>query len=83
MAISAMIDEDYELKFGEEVIKPKGELLSLTAPEAIEGLRGPADATTCRRNRSFARFPNGHPTRERQLRAISWKSHGRNESLSI
>ena len=29
--ISAMIDKDFELKIGESVIKPKGELLSLTA----------------------------------------------------
>lgn len=34
--ISAMIDEDYELKIGDRVIKPKGELLSLTASEALE-----------------------------------------------
>ncbi|HRG56545.1 MAG TPA: ATP-dependent Clp protease proteolytic subunit, partial [Lacunisphaera sp.] len=34
--ISAMIDEDYELKIGEKVLKPKGELLSLTATEAME-----------------------------------------------
>jgi membrane-bound serine protease (ClpP class) len=32
--ISAMIDADYELKIGEEVLKPKGELLSLTESEA-------------------------------------------------
>lgn len=32
--ISAMIDKDYELKIGDVVIKPKGELLSLTATEA-------------------------------------------------
>jgi membrane-bound serine protease (ClpP class) len=32
--ISAMIDADYELKIGRKVIKPKGELLSLTATEA-------------------------------------------------
>lgn len=32
--ISAMIDEDFELKIGEQVIKPKGELLTLTASEA-------------------------------------------------
>jgi len=32
--ISAMIDKDYELKIGDTVIKPKGELLSLTANEA-------------------------------------------------
>jgi membrane-bound serine protease (ClpP class) len=34
--ISAMIDEDYELKIGEKIIKPKGELLTLTASEASE-----------------------------------------------
>jgi membrane-bound serine protease (ClpP class) len=34
--ISAMIDEDYELKIGDKVLKPKGELLSLTASEALE-----------------------------------------------
>lgn len=34
--ISAMIDADYELKIGDKVIKPKGELLSLTAREASE-----------------------------------------------
>jgi len=35
-AISAMIDADYELKIGEEIIKPKGELLTLTAAEAMK-----------------------------------------------
>jgi membrane-bound serine protease (ClpP class) len=34
--ISAMIDMDYELKIGDEVIKPKGELLALTAQEAVK-----------------------------------------------
>ncbi len=34
--ISAMIDEDFELKIGEKMLKPKGELLSLTATEALE-----------------------------------------------
>jgi len=34
--ISAMIDKDYELKIGDTVIKPKGELLSLTASEAAK-----------------------------------------------
>ncbi len=34
--ISAMIDMDYELKIDDEVIKPKGELLSLTATEAMK-----------------------------------------------
>src|SRR5665213_2082549 len=29
-----MIDADYELKMGDKIIKPKGELLSLTASEA-------------------------------------------------
>jgi len=32
--VSAMIDTDYELKIGEEVIKAKGSLLTLTAKEA-------------------------------------------------
>ncbi len=35
-AISAMIDENFELKFGEEIIKPKGELLVLTDVEAMK-----------------------------------------------
>jgi len=34
--ISAMIDADYEFKIGETVIKSKGELLSLTAQEAVK-----------------------------------------------
>ena len=34
--ISAMIDTESELKIGEEVLKPKGELLSLTAQEAVK-----------------------------------------------
>jgi membrane-bound serine protease (ClpP class) len=34
--ISAMIDADIELKIGEEIIKGKGELLSLTASEAMK-----------------------------------------------
>ncbi len=34
--ISAMIDMDSELKIGDEVIKEKGELLSLTAQEAMK-----------------------------------------------
>lgn len=34
--VSAMIDEDYELKIGDTVLKPKGELLTLTASEAIK-----------------------------------------------
>ncbi len=33
--ISAMIDMDSELKIGDKIIKPKGELLSLTASEAM------------------------------------------------
>ena len=39
--ISAMIDSDYELKIGERVLKPKGELLSLTAKEASEEFGDP------------------------------------------
>ncbi len=34
--VSAMIDEDYELKIGDEVLKPVGQLLSLTANEAMK-----------------------------------------------
>ena len=34
--IEAMIDKDYELKIGDVVIKPKGELLSRTATEAMK-----------------------------------------------
>ena len=41
-AISAMIDADYELKFGDEIIKPKGELLTLTATEAMKEYGDPA-----------------------------------------
>jgi membrane-bound serine protease (ClpP class) len=39
--ISAMIDEDFELKIGDEVIKEKGELLSLTASEASKTFGDP------------------------------------------
>jgi membrane-bound serine protease (ClpP class) len=39
--VSAMIDEDYELKIGETVIKPKGELLTLTASEAVKTYGAP------------------------------------------
>ena len=42
--ISAMIDADYELKIGDKVIKPKGELLSLTASEANKAYGEPAHA---------------------------------------
>jgi membrane-bound serine protease (ClpP class) len=34
--VSAMIDADYQLKIDDQVIKEKGELLSLTAPEAAK-----------------------------------------------
>lgn len=40
--ISAMIDSDYELKIGDEVLKAKGELLSLTATEASATYGDPA-----------------------------------------
>jgi len=40
--ISAMIDANFELKIGEKVIKPKGELLSLTASEANAPYGDPA-----------------------------------------
>ena len=42
--ISAMIDAETELKIGDEVIKPKGELLSLTAQEAIKSYGDPPHA---------------------------------------
>lgn len=42
--ISAMIDEDYELKIGDKILKPKGELLSLTATEALEKYGEPPQA---------------------------------------
>jgi membrane-bound serine protease (ClpP class) len=41
-AVSAMLDKDYELKIGDEVLKPKGELLSLTATEASKTYGDPA-----------------------------------------
>lgn len=34
--ISAMIDSEFEFKIGDQAIKPKGELLSLTASEAMK-----------------------------------------------
>ncbi len=40
-AVEAMIDEDFELKIGERVVKAKGELLSLTATEAMETFGDP------------------------------------------
>jgi len=42
--ISAMIDEDYELKIGDKILKPKGELLTLTATEALEKYGEPPQA---------------------------------------
>lgn len=42
--ISAMLDKDYELKVGDEVLKPKGELLTLTATEASKTYGEPAQA---------------------------------------
>lgn len=39
--IESMIDKDYELKIGDTVIKPKGELLSLTATEASKTYGNP------------------------------------------
>lgn len=42
--ISAMIDKDFELKIGDKVLKPKGELLSLTATEALETYGEPPQA---------------------------------------
>ncbi len=42
--ISAMIDRDMEFKIGDEIIKPKGELLSLTAQEALKPYGTPPQA---------------------------------------
>jgi membrane-bound serine protease (ClpP class) len=42
--ISAMIDEEYELKIGDKIIKPKGELLTLTASEASQTYGEPPSA---------------------------------------
>ncbi len=42
--ISAMIDADVELKIGDKVLKPKGELLSLTASEANKTYGEPPQA---------------------------------------
>jgi len=42
LVISAMIDADSEFKIGDEVIKGKGELLSLTATEASKSYGDPA-----------------------------------------
>ncbi len=42
VVISAMIDSDSELKIGEQVIKEKGKLLSLTAQEAMKSYGDPA-----------------------------------------
>ncbi len=40
--IRAMLDADFELKIGDEVIKPTGELLTLTAREAMREYGDPA-----------------------------------------
>lgn len=40
--IRAMLDADFELKIGDEVIKPAGELLTLTASEAMRTYGDPA-----------------------------------------
>ncbi|OAM87834.1 hypothetical protein OH491_08570 [Termitidicoccus mucosus] len=39
--LSAMIDKDYELKIDGKILKPKGELLSLTATEAMTAYGDP------------------------------------------
>lgn len=41
--VSAMIDSDKELKIGDKVLKEKGELLSLTATEAMKKYGEPAE----------------------------------------
>ncbi|MGJ8637814.1 MAG: NfeD family protein [Opitutaceae bacterium] len=40
--VRAMLDAEFELKIGEEVIKPAGELLTLTASEAMREFGDPA-----------------------------------------
>jgi membrane-bound serine protease (ClpP class) len=40
--LSAMIDEDFVLKIGEEILKPEDELLTLTATEAMKTYGDPA-----------------------------------------
>lgn len=40
--LKAMMNADFELKIGEEVIKPKGELLTLSAKEAVKPYGEPA-----------------------------------------
>lgn len=40
--IRAMLDADFELKIGDELIKPEGELLTLTAKEAMREYGDPA-----------------------------------------
>ncbi|MDR2674356.1 MAG: hypothetical protein LBC18_05675 [Opitutaceae bacterium] len=42
--LSAMIDKDYELKIDGQVLKPKGELLALTATEAMAAYGNPPKA---------------------------------------
>lgn len=41
--VSAMLDEDFELKIGDQVLKPKGELLTLTATEAMKSYGDPPE----------------------------------------
>jgi membrane-bound serine protease (ClpP class) len=42
--VRAMFDSEYELKIGDELIKPKGELLTLTAKQAVKKYGDPAVA---------------------------------------
>jgi membrane-bound serine protease (ClpP class) len=42
--VRAMFDSEYELKIGDELIKPKGELLTLTANQAVKKYGDPAVA---------------------------------------
>jgi membrane-bound serine protease (ClpP class) len=41
--VSAMLDEDFELRIGDQVLKPKGELLTLTATEAMKAFGDPPE----------------------------------------
>jgi membrane-bound serine protease (ClpP class) len=47
--IKAMMDPEFEFKIGDEVIKAKGELLSLTAKEAIQTFGDPPHAASRQR----------------------------------
>lgn len=41
--VSAMLDEDFELRIGDQLLKPKGKLLTLTATEAMKTFGDPPE----------------------------------------